>query len=610
MLVSTRTVLDGDPMPSIEGRVTYRGCIINPPGGTQLPIQVLDDEVASAIAAGEVVERPVSVVKELIENSLDAGAQRIEINLEEGGKRLIEVSDDGHGIPGDEVKIAVQRYSTSKLRSLDDLEAIHTLGFRGEALASIGAVSRMQLTTRTREEDRGTCLQVEGGAISTQTGTGAREGTRIQVRDLFFNVPARKKFLKTDLTERRRITRLVTRYAMAYPEIAFQLRTNDKVTFHSSGKGELQETMAAIYGVDIGKRLIHLPTTSHAGIQVEGFISPPDISRSNRREITTFVNGRWVQDSSLVAAVIQAYHTLLMVGRYPIAIIALQVPADRVDVNVHPTKAEIRLAEPDKVFSILQRVVRSTLLGFAPPPDLDLPSPWQKTPSWPDYPNGETLFPRPNKEVAWESRAEEWLLQPAMPQAEVPLLRAVGQVGACYLVAEGPDGLYLVDQHAAHERILFERWMNLREKQELEVQSLLEPITIELGAEEGQLMEAHLDALQELGFDLEPFGARTFRLRAVPVVVASMDPERATRVVLEEFEEDETPLEGFLEGQIAARICKRAAIKAGQVLSLQEQQSLLRDLERCESPRTCPHGRPTMIHLSVDSLERQFGRKG
>jgi DNA mismatch repair protein MutL len=575
----------------------------------RVSIRILPKDVASAIAAGEVIERPASVVKELMENSLDAGASQVRIVLENGGRTLIEVADDGCGIPAAELPLAAARYATSKLETADDLFAIRSLGFRGEALASIGAVARMEIKSRVQEEDAGARITVEGGKVSRPHALGAPSGTTVRVQDLFFNLPARLKFLKSDLTERRRIEALVSRYALAYPAVRFRLEEDGRIALQSTGSGESREALAAVFGLDVAREMIALPETEGGGIRVRGFVSPPSVQRSNRREMTFFVNGRWVQDQSLSAAVLQAYQGLLMVGRYPVALVLIDLPAEAVDVNVHPAKAEIRLREPEKVFSILQRAVRATLLGAAPALE---PGPEWGWGAWSSRSDGRPISPD------WEAahpgpmdEAEPTVgLQAPWPGAALPLLRAVGQIGAAYLVAEGPDGLYLVDQHAAHERVLFEGLMAESARGRPASQALLEAQTIHLASWQAGLLEENLPTLEGLGFEVEAFGGGTFRLRAMPAVLANLSPEAALRVVVEDFEEDETPLEGEITRRIAARVCKRAAVKSGQVLSLAEQEKLLRDLESCASPRTCPHGRPTMIHLSVETLERQFGRKG
>lgn len=561
-----------------------------------MPIHALSDEVSSAIAAGEVVERPSSIVKELIENSLDAGATRLQVQIKDGGKSLIEVADNGSGIPQSQVELAVKRYSTSKVETLADLQSISTLGFRGEALASIGAVSRMMLSTRAEGEEAGTRLSVSGGLLGDAEKVGIPEGTVVQVKDLFFNVPARRRFLKTDTTERNWISRLVTRYAMAYPDRSFELVSEGRTKLQTTGNGDSLEVLAEIYGLDIAQQMIPVAKASSEGINVSGFAGAPFISRSNRREITLIVNGRWIQDVSLGSAVTQAYHTFLMVGRFPIALILVEAPPEVVDVNVHPAKSEIRFEDPALVFSIVQRAVRATLLGQAPVQPMPMDSIW----------SGE----RSPQTIGSPEPVERSIEAPAQKTMTVPILRSVGQVGATYLVAEGPDGVYLIDQHAAHERVLFDKLMAQVEAELPESQGLLEAETVELTQAEAEVVESNLKVLESLGFSIEPFGAHAFRVRALPASVSNLSPERALRVVVEDFEEDETPLAAVKEARLAARICKRAAIKAGQVLSLEEQRQLILDLEQSVSPRTCPHGRPTMVHLSVAALERQFGRRG
>jgi DNA mismatch repair protein MutL len=573
-----------------------------------LPIKVLSEELALAIAAGEVVERPESVVKELLENSLDAGARRIEIVTEGGGRELIEVSDDGSGIPAAEMLLAVARFATSKLSTMEDLFSIESLGFRGEALASISAVARLELISRSADEINGTRLVVDGGQVGEPYSIGTPQGTLVRVRDLFFNVPARRKFLKKESTERRRISSQVSRYALAYPDVLFKLTQEGRTSFQSSGSGNPRETLAAVFGVKTARQMIALPATPDAPVKVAGFISPLSVHRGSRRGMTFFINGRYVQDASLSAAVTQAYHGLLMVGRYPLAVIFLEIPPDEVDVNVHPAKAEIRFRNPDIVFSVVQRVVRATLLGQTPPPTIDLQRDW-KNEGWADRSRAvspDWALSSTDIEKAAAIRG----MQPALPAGGLPLLRAIGQVGAAYLVAEGPDGLYLIDQHAAHERVLYDVLMEASKQGEIESQTLLEPVTIEFTPTQAEILEDHLEVMKRLGFEIEPFGQRTYRLRSLPGLLTDVVPEQALRSVVEDFEEDETPLMSETEARLAARVCKRAAVKAGQVLSLTEQQQLLRDLEGCQSPRTCPHGRPTMIHLSVEALERQFGRRG
>jgi len=578
-----------------------------------MTIRLLRPEVASQIAAGEVVERPASVVKELLENSLDARASYIRITIEEAGQRLIEVADDGYGIPADELALSVERHATSKLVDAEQLFQISTLGFRGEALASIGSVSRMSITSRPTDAKSGTRLVVEAGHPGKIQEIGAPVGTVVRVENLFFNVPARLKFLKHPTTERRHIDNLVTRYALAYPSIRFQLMQEGRPALQTSGNGDRREVLAALYGVDIARAMLEVIAKDDE-LSISGFISPTSLTRSNRREINFFVNGRPVQDAALTAALLRAYHTLLMVGRYPLAILFLEMPPEAVDVNVHPTKAEVRFRQQDRIFSGVQQAVRRALLAYTPVPGsgIVLGSQLRWTPLPPENRSGSSNDP------AWETagEVETYVNEPPTGSpaqtnlpGRVPLLRLVGQIATTYLVAEGPDGLYLIDQHAAHERVLFERFMAQRSG-EIAGQALLEPVLVEMTPASARLLNDQLPVLTHLGFQVENFGPNAFLVRSIPALVAGSDPAAALRSLVEEFEEDETPLQSEVEAKIIARVCKRAAVKAGMVLSPEEQKTLLQNLEACESPRTCPHGRPTMIHLSVDLLERQFGRKG
>jgi DNA mismatch repair protein MutL len=594
-----------------------------------VPIHLLSPEVASQIAAGEVVERPASVVKELLENALDAGAKHIIINVREAGIRLVEVSDDGSGIPADEILLSVERHATSKLNSADDLFKIETLGFRGEALASIGSVARLKISSRTAASPTGRRLRVDGGLVGALDTVGMPFGTVVSVEDLFYNVPARLKFLKHPTTERRHIDEMVTRYALAYPNVHFRLIQDERPELITSGNGNRREILATLYGVEVARQMLEV-LAEEENLSLTGYISPISLTRSNRREITFFVNGRPVQDPALATALVQAYHTLLMVGRYPLSVLFLQLPPETVDVNVHPTKAEVRFKNADLVFRGVQRAARRALLAHTPVPSLGGNLQWHDPHARPDY--GRQMDPAWSisadlKEHPIESPGSQpdsisstSMRQPALAGTGVPLLRLIGQIASAYLVAEGPDGLYLIDQHAAHERVLFESFMAMWAGSSQSVdgpmppnipaQELLQPVSVDLPSSSARLVEEQLPILNRLGFQVELFGKGTFLIRSIPSLLVGMDPGAALAVIVEDFEEDESPLQAETEARIIARVCKRAAVKAGQALSPEEQKALLNDLEACQSPRTCPHGRPTMIHLSVDLLERQFGRKG
>lgn len=588
-----------------------------------MPIRLLSSEVSSQIAAGEVVERPASVVKELVENSLDAGAKNISISIADAGRTLIEVADDGHGIPSGELELAASRHATSKLILSNDLFHIQTLGFRGEALASIGSVSQMTITSRVESAGEGARLKVDGGIAGKVEKVGAPVGTVVRVENLFYNVPARLKFLKTDVTERRAIDSLVTRYALAYPNVRFKVTDGKQVTLQTAGDGDRRAILASLYGVDVARQMLEV-MASEESLILTGFISPVSLTRSNRKEITFFINGRWVREISLNSALLQAYHTLLMVGRYPLTALFLEMAPEDVDVNVHPTKAEVRFRSQDKIFSFVQRSVRKALLAYTPVPAVS-PQLWGGR-------SRDEELPGRRAGIDWSIAHDESLTMDDGPQtmesdqpsavsplstvngqssfAGVPLLRLIGQIGSTYLVAEGPDGLYLIDQHAAHERILFEKLMAQHENKSIPSQSLLAPEIVTLPPQSAKVLAEQLPFLNHFGFEVEEFGTNTFQVRAMPMLFSGGDPASALKALVEDFEEDESPLQAEVEARLAARVCKRLAVKAGQALTSEEQRSLLNDLEACHSPRTCPHGRPTMIHLSVDALERQFGRRG
>lgn len=583
-----------------------------------MSIQLLAPEVASQIAAGEVVERPASVVKELLENALDAGSTQISIDIKASGRQLVEVADNGSGIPLEELAMAVTRHATSKLTSADELFRISTLGFRGEALASISSVSQLTLTSRDHKAEAGGKVRVEGGKIDSVEVIGAPNGTVVRVENLFYNVPVRLKFLKSDATEKRQIDELVTRYALAYPQIRFQLRHEGRLTFQTTGLGNPREILKEIYGLDLARSLLEV-IADYDDQSIRGFISPISYTRSNRREIFFFVNGRLVQDTALTSIVIQAYHTMLMVGRFPQAVLFINLPVEMIDVNVHPAKTEIRFRNREQVMSSVQRAVRRALLAYTPVPGLGIDSWRGMGQSGVGGLNNLSVnnlnSPEYSAEMQQSISPGIYYPQPTiinqehLPNHRIPLLRSIGQIANAYLVAEGPDGLYLIDQHAAHERILFERF--LRQKSHgIPSQVLIEPVLVELPLGSANLIAEQLETLSGIGFQVEPFGQNSFLVRSIPAIISGINPAQALRVLVENFEEDETPLKAEIEAKLIARICKRAAVKAGQILSSEEQKALLADLEACHSPRTCPHGRPTMIHLSVDLLERQFGRRG
>lgn len=588
-----------------------------------MAIQILPEEVVAQIAAGEVVERPAAVVKELIENALDAGATYIRVSILGDGRRKMQISDNGSGIPSAEIELAFARHATSKLRNADDLYRIETLGFRGEALASIASVSQLAITTRHESDSSGTLLRLEGGQIRQRRSVGAPRGTTITVENLFYNTPARLRFLKSENTEKRQIATILTRYAMAYPFVRFELEQDGREVFRTHGSGQLLDVMMNALGLDQIKNMFEV-NDSHLNIHVRGYTSAPSYNRSDRSRITLFVNGRWIQDTSLTYAVVQAYHTLLMTGRYPVAVLLINLAPEDVDVNVHPTKAEVRFRDGDAVFAAVQRAVRRAVIDQAQTPMLrgrlansspervwdPAVDPMQLDMSLPLQDTGQHAVKQSADAPATdETEIPEGPQGPTRPRT-LPMLRVVGQVGASYIIAEGPAGLYLIDQHAAHERVLYEQFMAEHARKEMISQYALAAQTIQVAPPEARLLEENLAALQELGFEIEPFGPNVFVIRSVPAMLADSDPVETMAGILDDLAQGNKPGQQVVEDRIVLRVCKQAAIKAGQVLSLEQMQALIRQLERCHSPLTCPHGRPTMIHMSSDQLAREFGRMG
>ncbi|MCD6291377.1 MAG: DNA mismatch repair endonuclease MutL [Anaerolineae bacterium] len=590
-----------------------------------MSIRLLPPEIAGKIAAGEVVERPASVVKELVENSIDAEATEIRVEIADGGRRLIRVIDDGVGIPADEVELAFARHATSKLRTADDLHHIQTMGFRGEALASIAAIAHVTMLTRYVDEAIGTQLRLVGGAVVARERRGAPPGTTVTVEHLFYNTPARLKFLRQPATEAAHIQNVVTRYALAFPQRRFSLLSDNKLVFQTTGAGDRLEALLKLYGPDVARAMITMEPQEYRGVRVYGFISQPALNRANRSYMTLFVNSRWVHDNTLNYAVLQAYHTLLPQKRYPITVVFLEMDPELVDVNVHPTKAEVRFQNARDVFRAVERAVRGALVAQADVPTIEhletgVPGWAHRRQSLLEAGRDEPGFTQESMRLPFPAGDRHRDLQvppqrlpsghlPEADETSLPMLRVVGQVSASYIVAEGPEGIFLIDQHAAHERILYERMMAQRAGGEVPRQSLLEPIPVTLSPVLAALAERERDALAHFGFEIEPFGPGTFLLRSVPAILSRGDPRQTFEDLLQSWEDERNRVAQAEEEALVRSICKRAAVKAGQVLSTAEMEEMIRQLEACRSPRTCPHGRPTMIHISASQLAREFGRR-
>ncbi|HEY4686290.1 MAG TPA: DNA mismatch repair endonuclease MutL [Dehalococcoidia bacterium] len=576
-----------------------------------MPIRVLPPEVASRIAAGEVVERPASIVKELVENALDAGAGRVSVEANEGGVALIRVVDDGCGIEPEELALAFGRHATSKLGADADLEAIATLGFRGEALPSVAAVAEVEAVSRPPDSPTAGRVRLRFGELIEQGASGAPAGTSVTVRGLFRQQPARLKFLRSPGAEAAQIASVVSHYALAYPEVAFSLRLDGRETFATAGSGSRREAAAGVYGPEVAAALLEASEQGEA-YAVEALFSPPPVSRASRGYITVFINRRWVRSRSLSYAVEEAYSGLLQTGRFPIAIVDLRLPPGEVDVNVHPAKAEVRLRNERQAFAVVQRPLRRVLAGLPAatgeafggwPRSFSLPT------AQPAEPPALVLRGEPVQSALQPSPTagiEPAAAQPALP-GRVPILRPLGQAGATYVIAEGPAGLYLIDQHAAHERVLYERFLAAEMQPAQATQPLLAPAALELTPAQQSLVASLAPALEAHGFAVEPFGPGGHVLRSAPAGLRRDDPARAFVELLDLLTREDAPADPRL--RVAASLACHAAVRAGQALAVEEMRDLIRQLEACELPQTCPHGRPTMLHLSADELARRFSRK-
>jgi DNA mismatch repair protein MutL len=656
-----------------------------------MPIQVLDPDVAAKIAAGEVIERPASVVKELVENAIDAGATEIRVEIRGGGQREMRIVDNGSGIASDDVELAFQRHATSKLRDADDLFNVHTLGFRGEALPSIATVAQVACLTRTADAPTGVELRIAGGEIQSKTARGGSPGTTFVIKNLFYNTPARLKFLRSEATESAQISSVIEHYALAFPNIRWTLLVDGRLSVQTPGTGQLIDAIMELYGIDVARQLIAVDDQAGEGEQhtkVHGFVSQPSLHRAARSAMHLFVNRRWVRATGPLAYVIgEAYHNLLMKGRHPLAVLHIEIDPHAVDVNVHPNKAEVKFLHQPQVHALLGRAVRAALadhigigelsLGGSQAadtvqrrielrqigssvrgrerdtawaqPDLlpTLPSndawrapaadpmstprtaadapPWQREPnndrSFVDrdaaVDNGHAVAHEPDEQrgdpVAVTVAAPTPAPTPPAAKAaptRLPPLRVVGQVSETYIVAEAPDGLYLVDQHAAHERVVFERLMRAHGDEPLDQQQLLLPATIELPPAVATLLLGEADALRAWGFAIEDFGDGAVQVRAVPHGIKEQQIGSALLEIADHLHGQAGSTPQDWREQMLTTIACHSSVRAGQTLGHEEMRQLLQQLERCEFPRSCPHGRPTALLLSQAQLERQFGRRG
>ncbi len=620
-------------------------------------IHLLDDSTINKIAAGEVVERPASVVKELVENAIDAGADRIEVEILAGGTSFIRVTDNGKGMSMEDAQMAVKRHATSKIREVSDLNTIGTLGFRGEALPTIASVSRFTMLTREPGADLGTHVSITGGRDLDIQEAGCGIGTTIQVEDLFFNTPARKKFLKTNHTETAHINDFLVKLALSHPEIAFRLISNNKAAVSTPGNGDLKDTIRAIYGEKVAQSLLNLEFVGEE-ISVDGFITKPSMLKSSRGWQTFIVNGRIIGNRAIAKAIDNAYKSLIPKAGFPLAVLNIQVPQRTIDVNVHPQKSELKFEDESSVFKAVYKAVHDAIrpavdrslkevaavvekphleqpryaqdtIAFQPaapaaqpaqPAAQPAPSAWKPRTTYEAVHHaGGISFAQAREQIQQEKTVSYPPVEPVREEvadkAEAdPTLTGdgnmipIGQVDLTYIIAQDAKGLYIIDQHAAHERILFDRFSAMAG--DIPSQQLLVHAILSFDAKEARLVEENKDLFRQLGFSMEPCGDKEFRLMEVPTDVPVSEAEDIVREILTNLMEmHETTAKEIRQACLATTAC-RAAIKAGEELNLRQMEILLEELSHTPFPFTCPHGRPTILKFSSEDLAKMFKRTG
>ena len=611
-------------------------------------IALLSEEVASQVAAGEVIERPASVVKELVENSIDARAGKIEVLIRRGGSSMIRVVDDGMGMDRDDALLCLERHATSKIRTGLDLAAISTLGFRGEALPSIASVSRFRLTTREHGALAGTDIAVNGGKIEHVREGGDAPGTQIEVRSLFYNLPARRKFLRTENTESSHVEHQLHLQAIGHPNVGFVLVNDDRVIHQLPPAANLVERIRDLRGSALAAELLEVPDEEIGGIRLRGFIGKPGVSRSSRAQQLVFINGRAVENPTINFALREGYHTALMKGQYPVTFLFLDMDPAAVDVNVHPAKREVRFRGPGDVRELVVERIRHAIEGGRSHwsaafrvPERELPVETSAAAEAEEGNANSELGPAPSQDPNLQPESmpplipvheqvtlrQDWAALPiqpvpeaAVPSAPVPPrsvasrpdaeFRIIGVLGRLYIIMENSDGLVLVDQHAAHERILFEELRRRMETQGVPAQRLLMPVTMQLAPRDSDWVAQNIETLQKMGIGIESFGPGTWKIDSLPQFLKGSDPAPLFREIIDELRQASGTSSRLRLGEdvIATTVC-RHAVKARDVLREPEMVRLIQDLLRCEMPYCCPHGRPTMIQISYSELERKFGRK-
>lgn len=608
-------------------------------------IHRLDDSTINKIAAGEVIERPSSVVKELLENALDADARHIHVKIVNGGRSLIQIVDDGIGMDREDAVLALERHATSKIREVNDLEALSSLGFRGEALPSIAAVSRFELATCTRESQEGTLVKSEGGRVISVEPAGVPAGTRVLVQDLYFNTPARLKFLKSIPTETSHIKEIVSYLALAYPEVSFSLYHDDTELLFTPGDGVCEHAITAVFGTSVTKNLIELKETNWGPLWISGYIGRPEIARPSRAQQIVILNRRWIRSRSVGSAVEKAFHTYLPIARFPFFFLNLRIDPSLVDFNVHPAKTEVKFLDEREIFrgvyhevsdglnhamSVTTLAKNSDLLKLRSPIDSSSHGPQPSTPSvrpshpYPAVKQQKFMMAEAAPVVEWITptiQSQEPAGGPSDPKEtqtednakEVAVDRflrypaPIGVMEDTFLISLTDDGLILTDQHAAHERIIYERLLKKEEKKEPGAQWLLEPLVVELSSEELAIIPQTLETFNLLGFDLEWFGPDSLLMRAMPTGFTVSNGSDLLHQILQDLISNKTVSAPLKERILTIMAC-RTAIKAGDRISPVEAIRLLSDLDACDNPFTCPHGRPTQVRFDREAVYKMFRR--
>lgn len=575
---------------------------------------MLDQDTRSKIAAGEVVERPASVVKELVENSIDAAATAITVEIENGGMTLIRVTDNGEGMERDDAVLAFERHATSKIARADDLEAIFTLGFRGEALASIAAVSKVRMETVRQGFAEGTFVEIEGGKLISQGVIGRPGGTSVTVSDLFYNTPARLKYVKSPKTEASRIKDIIDRFVLGYPHLSFRYLSAGKQVLYSPGTGHLNEAIAAVYGHETAKKMISV-RYEWEGIEINGYIGSPDTARANRAFQTFFVNGRYIHSPLLSRALEEAFSTLIMVNRFPMCVINIALDPHDVDVNVHPAKTEVRFTDDRRVAAVFFHAIKRALSGdgISSERDNGIIEPARE-----DGRQAETeRNPDRQPMLPWVDNGRSYHQQNFASidkvnddrgAYEAPSIRVIGVLFSTYLLIEKTDQLYIIDQHAAHERILYEQYMDMLQKQHLELQYLVSPLVLDIMPQERQLLEDNMELLRSMGFEIDEFDSDTYVLRAVPVLFGQPRAEGLLKDIIDGMRlfDAHSPYD-YRREEVMMMAC-RSAVKAHDRLDQSQIIRLAGEILSGNVPPTCPHGRPIVRSVSKYELEKMFKR--